>query len=456
VKVERANSSFAWRVLSNFCALSSLQMANMLLPLVSLPYLMRVLGPEKIGVLAIAEGFTQCFVVLANWGFGLSASREVSLLRDRPQELARCYSAVVSARLTLSLLGLLVFVGVIFTVPMFRTERFVFLLSYGKVIPCILFPIWFFQGLERMHFIAVLNLLGRISSTAFIFLLIANEHDYVIVPVITMIEAIFVGVAAQSIVFAGFRLPFTLVGPRLVFGQLREAASFFVVSCSIVLYTTTNPFLLGLFVAPAQVGYFKAAYQIARASFNLLHCLCFSLYPAMCKIASESASRAWQVLKRTLFLAMIPTAIGSLIPTVCAAQISRLAFGPGFDETIPLLHVLGILPFIGLFTNTFGIQGLLAFGHQNAFSRLMVFVTCIHLIIASLLCMRFGAFGMAVSVIITETLIAFGSFRLLRNTLRQTGVFSDSCCESTPRVAAHVPPRYSSHSQLCTRGASPR
>ena len=129
-------------IMNNVAALTVLQIITYLLPLLIIPYLFRVLGPDKFGLIAFAQAFIQYFTILTNYGFNVSATKEISLCRNDPMKISRAFSSVMIVKLALALLSLVFLSLLVFFIPRFRNDWLVYVFSFGSVLGTTLFPTW--------------------------------------------------------------------------------------------------------------------------------------------------------------------------------------------------------------------------------------------------------------------------------------------------------------------------
>src|SRR5690554_5063636 len=178
------NSEDKKRLLGNFLSLSGLQVFTYILPLITLPYLVRVLGVEKYGLVMFAQSFIMFFNILVDYGFNLSATREVSVNRDNKEKITEIFSSVMTIKLLLLTVSLLFLTIIVFSFERFYADKELYFITFTLVLGQALFPIWYFQGLERMKYITLINVFSRIIFTAAIFIFIHEESDYILVPLL--------------------------------------------------------------------------------------------------------------------------------------------------------------------------------------------------------------------------------------------------------------------------------
>src|SRR3989339_509467 len=156
-------------LLGNFFSLSVLQVLNYLLPLITLPYLIRVLGPEKYGLIAFGTAFLTYFQLFTDYGFNLSATKDISINRENNKKISEIFSSVIIIKTVLMLFSFIIIFFIVTSFSKFNSQKEVYYLISLSLIGNVLFPIWFFQGIERMKYITYFNVIARVTATLLVF-----------------------------------------------------------------------------------------------------------------------------------------------------------------------------------------------------------------------------------------------------------------------------------------------
>ncbi|MDQ6678288.1 MAG: oligosaccharide flippase family protein, partial [Acidobacteriota bacterium] len=157
-----------------------MQFSGYALPLISLPYLSRVLSTEKFGLIAFAQTFIWYFLAFTEYGFNLTATRSIAVMRDQPEELTRIFSAVMMAKFLLTVVGFGLFCVTVLAVPSLRPNWVLYLIAFVTVIANLLFPLWLFQGLQTMQHVAIRDVAAKLLSLVLLFVFVHGDGDYLI------------------------------------------------------------------------------------------------------------------------------------------------------------------------------------------------------------------------------------------------------------------------------------
>lgn len=402
------------RLLENFLSLSVLQGANYILPLITLPYLVRVLGPEKFGLIAFAQAFIGYFNILTDYGFNLSATREISIHRENRDKVSEIFSSVMIIKFGLLILSLLIMSVIVFSFEKFSQDWLVYYLTFGMVIGQFLFPVWFFQGMERMKYITVLNIIAKLVFTVSIFVFVREVSAYIYVPLINSLGFVIAGVLALWIVFKGFGVRFRIPPFADIKHQLKEGWHIFMSTVAISLYTTSNTFILGLFTNNTILGYYSAAEKLVRAVQGLWTPVSQTIYPYFSKLYNQDQGKAKQLLVRVLGIAAMITFLISTLGCLSAPFLLPLVLGREYLPSVPVFQILIFVIFAVGINNILGIQGLVSFGYGNKFSQVVIIAGIVHLTLLFILIPRLDYLGPAIATVLSELFICVNEYVILK------------------------------------------
>ena len=185
----------------NFISLVLLQGVNYLLPLLSFPYLFRVLGVERYGLATFGYSLMQYFVMFTDFGFNLSATKYISEHRSDLQKINTYLNSAMIGRFILCVISFLFLLALVSCVDKFKIDSSLYLLYFGIILGNVMFPMWFFQGMENMKYITVFNIVAKSLSFIPFFIFIRKPEDYLYVPICYSTGFILAGLVSLHIIY---------------------------------------------------------------------------------------------------------------------------------------------------------------------------------------------------------------------------------------------------------------
>lgn len=394
------------KILGNIFSLGVLQLANYVFPFLTVPYLSRVLTTEHYGLILFSLSFSTYFSLLCDYGFSLSGTKEVAIHASNKPQLNSIVSNITYIKIVLFLFSIILNLIVVFSYSKFRAHWELYLVNILVLVNNVFFPVWFFQGVEKMKYITIIQVGVRILSLLLIFTLIHNDSQYFLWPVINVITSIISAIIAQFILLKYFAIRYTKPDFGIIKHQLKEGWHIFISTIAISLYTVSNSFFLGLLTNTVMVAYYASAEKIMNAIQGLLGPISQAFFPHLSRVVAEDKERGIKALQKALFLI---AGIGLLISVILfftAPLVVKLIYGAKYEiATTQALRVLAVLPFIICLSNVFGIQTMIPFGLSKPFSRILIISSCVNVLLLIVLIPRFTYIGTAVSVVITESLV---------------------------------------------------
>ncbi|MBX2962025.1 MAG: flippase [Cyclobacteriaceae bacterium] len=344
----------------NYFSLAAIQGANYLIPLLVLPYIVRIIGPAKFGLLMYAQTFVYYFTLIINYSFDYTATRDISLNRNEKEKISNIFSSVFLCKLILLGLATVIFSISILFVEQFEKNASVYWITYLINIGFVLFPSWYLQGIEKLSRTAFFNFFTKLLFAIIVIAALKEEDDFLIYTFSAAIAQIFVGLAAFIYCVSVYKIHLVWVSIRSLKKTFKSGLSVFLSNIIVSLYTTTNLIVLGFFASEEEYGHFSASLKIATVTHAMIVIpLGLTLFPYLARRINESKEKGLQTLNRYIKWVSIATLGMSAVIFLFAEQLILLLFGDSFLAGVLYLRVMAFMPFISGLNNLISVQGLL-------------------------------------------------------------------------------------------------
>ena len=393
------------RMRENIISLLASQGVNYLLPLITLPYLVRILGPEQYGLFSFAFAFVQYFVVFIDYGFNLSATRQISIYRDDSKKISEIFSSVMVIKTIMMVISCLFFCILIAVIPKLRSDWQIYFLSFIAVIGNLLYPVWFYQGMEKMKYIAVLNSVAKILITLTIFIFIKNKSDLSFAVFLQSAGTAFAGVLGIIFVNNVCKISFIKPTIEVLKETLREGWPIFVSLMSVNLFTNTNIFILGIYTNNQTVGYFSIAYKIVSVVHNLVNPISNAIFPRVSALFQESKDKAVKFLQKTIIIGGIVFTVLSALLFIGADIAVRVITGEYIAKISILIRIMSALPILTFLDNIYGTQIMLNCGMSKIFMRALIVGGVFSIVLSLFLIPLIDSYGAAIVLLLSEVVV---------------------------------------------------
>jgi PST family polysaccharide transporter len=406
----------------NLLSMSMVQAVNVLLPVITFPYLIRVLGFSQFGLINYALALASFFVVFVDFGFTLTGTRDVAAVRHDRRALSVLFSTKWTAQAVLLLVACSMFVPLLLVFPKLQRDWLIYTLTFGVVPATILLPAWFFQGTEQFQLLARLQLGARGFYALGVFTLVKSPVDTWLVPALNSGTAFGIACIGTWHIFSKDRLHFAWPSASQVLASLRQGAGVFASSFAVTAYNYSALLILGIFGSDRLVGQYAAIDKILLVFRTGLSALFSVLFPRTCQLAAGGAASSAEFLRR-VFGRLLPALLAvSVLLVTFASPVLRLAIGRSEPELVRLLSWMAWIPlFLGL--NQPSYQQLLAHRQARSYSVVLIVAAVGSIILNLLLAPVYGPLGTAWSVLVAEVFIALGLLYATEVRYRQLAVW---------------------------------
>lgn len=402
------------RLIENIISLFTIKGLEYILAFITFPYLVRVLQVENFGAVVFVQGIIQYFVLFTDYGFNLLGPKEIAQ-HDSIKERGKIFSSIFCAKLILLLISTIVFICMLIGAKYINDiDITLYNVVYLMVLGNVIFPIWFFQGIQQMRYITIVNIIGRFLSVACIFYFVKAPSDYILAGLFQAIVPLIAGICSWIILWKKYREVFILPKFNNVKQVFIDAWEIFTSTIAINLYTASNIVFLGLLTNNIIVGYFSGAQKIIQNINQLISPVTQAIYPYISKIASNSKNDALKFLRKIVLILGGGNFIGSVLIFIFAEWIVDILLGVGYEQSVLLLRILAFLPFIISLSNIFGIQTMLVFGMKKQFNKVLLSAAIVNTVIVLPMIYFYKAIGVSISMTITEIFVTLSMYYILR------------------------------------------
>lgn len=392
------------RLVSNIGNLFIFQGINYVLPLVTIPYIVRVIGPANFGILSFAQVINNYFVIISDYGFNISATQLIAKNQSDSEKRNEAFSAVLSIKLLLMIACLLILVLATFFFAELGRHRFIYLAYFLMVPGNIFFSNWLFLGMEEMKYLTYPNLVSKLVYTITIFIFLHRPEQFEVVAWLFGASWILGGLVGLGIAIHRYKLRWKWVPLRLVKKYLADGWHLFISTFSVSLYRQSNIFILGLVGSDVVVGYYSAAEKIIKVIQSVFNPVIQAFYPFVSR-KTKNPEKGLAVIKKLItWLALFAILVITVI-IITAPPFTSLFLGEKFHPTIRVLQIGSISILFSLLNYAIGIIFMTNYGMKELFTRAVILTGIFNLLSCYLLSLFLQHTGAAIAFSLSETVL---------------------------------------------------
>ena len=405
------------QIIENFFSLSILNALNVLLPLITLPYILHVVGKANYGAYSYVYAVLQYVILFSTYGFNFSATKQISQCRDDKDAVSRIYNAVIACKgiiaVVLSLL-LLLFSRIVFKDDL---GVLMFLYGLGMVVGDIFTPVWLFQGMEKMKYMTLVNASSKILFTVLIFIVVRTREDFDLLIMLNSFGYLLAGLLSVILVYRQFHLGFHRTTFSDVLSQFKEGSAVFGSTFGMNLYRNANVIILKQFVSDDLVGLYSAAEKVIKGFQSLISPAAQALFPHLShRFKGQPVKNNMRLLRKISLPFTVVVVVVTIGVYIFAPIISDILCGKEFNACVPLIRIMTLVILFGEINYLVGIVGLINMDGQVMFFR-SVLLTGVFSVIFMLVCTpHWGAvaasWAMSLSEIFLLGLCLFSLYRI--------------------------------------------
>lgn len=405
----------------NFSYITLSQAANYLVPLLTIPYISRVVGVEKFGLLEFSYSLVLYFIQLVEYSFDITATRRMAVISHNPVMVSRLFSTVFWSKMLLWSISTLVFVFLLVVSDRLQPYHSALVGYYFITFSFVLSQHWFFQGLQKLGVVALANVGLKLIFALLLFLFVKAESDYYLVAVSTSIGYVLVAVLT-------FRYAFQLIpelrvyfpGFRLILRNIKNGFYIFSAGMANKFYALSGIYWAGTLLSAAQLGQFSAAHKLYMVVQSMM------FYPVQMTLLphlSKKMRQGFEVYKKTFFRylkwILLATIAASAFLYLLSPFVVKVLFGKDFLYAYTLFDLFIPSLVAGVFINLIVYQAFIHLKRDDLHLKAHVVMMVLSMVGNFVAIKFFGAPGGAGFRSIMDAFYVLISWRWLTQAFKQ-------------------------------------
>ena len=397
------------KVVENAIYLTILQWFNYLIPLLILPYLVRTIGTKMFGLVMFAQAVATIFTLITDFGFSISGTRALSLLKKNKTKKGELFFGVMSIKFALIILLLFFLFALTSTSDKFSQNKLIYYYSFGVTIGMTIFPSWFFHGIQNMKVITIVNAVSRTLFAGLVFMFVTKPEDFLLVPLFNSASYIITGLFGlfYALKFLKIKVPSIV----FIFNLVKESFKLFLSNLSTSLYSSFNILIIGLLTNDTLTGVYASFEKIILALKNIYTPIYQAVFPWLSTQTNQK--RIIKKMSRIVFLLGL---FGVVSLITFSEEILILMFN---DEIILSYKILfqAIAPilFLAGLSMLYNYLYLSATKKYELRLKILGYTGLIGILLSTILTFYFDIYGVVFSVVFCEIILLICGLKVFLN-----------------------------------------
>lgn len=400
-------------ILKNLSYNIILQIVLMILPLVSIPYVSRILGAEGIGTYSFTLSLTQYFIILGTLGTGLYGNRQVAYVRDNKDELSKTFWSIFTIRFIAIILAVIAYFAMFINAKEYFTIR---MLQSIHIFAAIFDVTWLFIGLEDFKRIVTRNLLVKMLGLVAIFMFVKTSEDVFLYTFINVLMS--VGSSLIMWLYVPHIVNFKSIKHIDLKAHFIPILGLFIPQLASQVYVLLDKTMLGYLATVEEVGYYTQAERIVKSVLELISALGLVMLPRMSNIYAKGDLKKMEEYLNTSLIGISYVAIPMMFGIMAVAYgFVPWFYGPGYEKVHWIMFMLSPILVFVTYGSVFGVQYLLPTNQIKAFTISIVAGALVNLVLNFILIPRYQSLGAAFATISAEGMVALSQAYMLRHVI---------------------------------------
>jgi polysaccharide transporter, PST family len=405
------------KVIRNGSWLFVLQIFNTIIPLITLPYIVRILGSSQFGVFAFALNIVGYFQVIVEYGFNLSGSRKLAITNDK-DEISKIFSVITTCKLLLSIISFTTMLVISTILKLSFNQYIILLILFSIVLGAAIQQTWLFQGMQVMRYITITSVISRTISVALIFLLIKNDGQVYLYSALYAITSLLIGTTSLLFVKYKLKIKFRKVSLNELTIELKDGWYLFTTNAMTKIFSTFGITILGIFSTDSNVGIYSAIQKVPLIMTMFFAPIGQALFPFISQQFNYSFENGIKKVKTiTKMIMPIVFLIGVIVILISEPLVDTL-FGKEYSEFSTLVIPLVFWFVFSILNNLLGIQVLVASGYQKEYSKSFRVGVVSIIFLNIVLGVFWDMYGVAIAAMVAEFILTIMLIYYIRKIIK--------------------------------------
>lgn len=388
----------------------SMQVLNLLFPILAIPYTTRLFGPEILGEINFANSIVQYFILIAMAGIPVYATREIAKVRDDANLLRKKFKEIAILQIVFTAFSIIMYGVLIFSVQRLKSYLYIYLFLGLQILSYSFNFVWFLQGIEKYRFAAIATFISKLTNVILIFTLLKKREDiyiYALITGITMVINAIINMFFAFRLLKDFKLTEKLeVNYQSVKSHIYLILVFFLSDIAVKIYTAMDQTMLGILDSSESVAYYSMSIRLEKVVVALITSMAVVMLP---RISNSIKNNKMDDVKKyvsmsinIVYLIAIPAMFGVL---AIGEEIIPIFLGEEFLQSTDVFMLVSSLFIIIGLSNVFGMQVMVPYGKEKKFTVILSTSAIINFIVNLILIPKFSYYGATFATIFAELVV---------------------------------------------------
>lgn len=400
-------------LLINVLSLLAYRGTSFIFPLVTLPYLARILGVEHMGLLALGLACVMYCSTISDWGFNVYTTKDIAQHRDDKQRVTQLFWSTFNAKLILGCSTLTILLLVTWFNPAWHALFFIVLANSTVLFGQLLSFGWLMQGFEKLGKTSIISTLGQFCSIPLTFLLVKTPEDTWLAALIPGVVAFITAIITMSLVVQMRVIGFYRFEPREIMQRIKDSLHVFLAIFGANMFNNINVLILASMTSTYMVGLYNGADRLKKAANSVPEQIGNAFFPRVSHLFHKDRAAAIAATRKSISLSFLISLFIVVFTFFFADYVVRILLGAAFHDSANVLRVAVCGFVFGNISYPAGLQILIPYGLAKQRMHVMFIVGLINIPICCLLAWQYGAIGAASSLVLSEFLVFAGILRIM-------------------------------------------